>query len=64
MLTKFQVKTKIKVEQEKLDNLIRELIRQNKSLNCQVVEDQELKVKALENLLNSMNEGSVYNGKM
>ena len=55
MLTKFQVKTKIKVEQEKLDNLIREFIRQNKSLNCQVVEDQQNKVKALESLLNSMN---------
>lgn len=55
MLTKFQVVTKIKLEQEKLDNLIREFIRQNKSLNCKVVEDQQEKVKALRNLLNSMN---------
>ena len=55
MLTKFQVVRKIELEQEKLDNLIRELLRQNKSLNCDVVANQALKLEKLKELFNNMN---------
>lgn len=61
MLTKFQVITKIKIEQEKLDNLIRELLAKKQSLQCEVVEQQALKIHKLKELLSSM-EGSVSNG--
>ena len=63
MLTKFQVKTKIKLEQEKLDNLIRELLAKKQSLQCDVVTNQAKKIESLKELLNSM-EGGNDNGKM
>ena len=53
-MTKFQVTTKIKIEQEKLDNLIRELLAKKQSLQCDVVENQALKIHKLKELLLGM----------